>query len=57
MKEFEPYSEEEVKQRDKNELREEISISFEEFLPRGTPFSSFTIFEAGYRVGMIIGDK
>ena len=54
---FEPYSEEEVKQRDKNELREEISKAFEEFSVSGTPYSSFTIFEAGYRAGMKRSDK
>ena len=33
-------------------LREEISKAFEEFRVSGTPYSSFTIFEAGYRAGM-----
>ena len=38
-------------------LREEISKAFEEFCVSGTPYSSFTIFEAGYRAGMKRGDK
>ncbi len=38
-------------------LREEISNAFEEFRVSGTPYSSFTIFEAGYRAGMKRGDK
>ena len=38
-------------------LREEISNAFEEFCVSGTPYSSFTIFEAGYRAGMKRGDK
>ena len=38
-------------------LREEISNAFEEFRVSGTPYSSFTIFEAGYHAGMKRGDK
>jgi len=38
-------------------LREEISKAFEEFRVSGTPYSSFTIFEAGYHAGMKRGDK
>jgi hypothetical protein len=38
-------------------LSEEMSNAFEEFLVSGTPYSSFTIFEAGYRAGMKRGDK
>ena len=38
-------------------LREEISKAFEEFSVSGTPYSSFTIFEAGYHAGMKRGDK
>ena len=38
-------------------LREEISSAFEEFRVSGTPYSSFTIFEAGYHAGMKRGDK
>ena len=38
-------------------LREEISKAFEEYRVSGTPYSSFTIFEAGYRAGMKRGDK
>ena len=36
---------------------EEISKAFEEFRVSGTPYSSFTIFEAGYHAGMKRGDK
>lgn len=43
--------------KDKGNLREEISNAFEEFCVSGTPYSSFTIFEAGYRAGMKRGDK
>lgn len=43
--------------KDKENLREEISKAFEEFCVSGTPYSSFTIFEAGYRAGMKRGDK
>ena len=42
--------------KDKGNLREEISNAFEEFCVSGTPYSSFTIFEAGYRAGMKRGD-
>ena len=38
-------------------LMEEISKAFEEFRVSGTPYSSFTIFEAGYHAGMKRGDK
>lgn len=38
-------------------LREEISKACEEFMVSGTPYSSFTIFAAGYRAGMKRGDK
>ena len=38
-------------------LREEISKAFEGFRVSGTPYSSFTIFEAGYHAGMKRGDK
>jgi len=38
-------------------LREEISNAFEEFCVSGAPYSSFTIFEAGYHAGMKRGDK
>ena len=41
----------------KENIREEISKAFEEFRASGTPYSSFTIFEAGYRAGMKRGDK
>ena len=43
--------------KDKENLREEISNAFEEFCVSGTPYSSFNIFEAGYRAGMKRGDK
>ena len=43
--------------KDKGNLREEISNAFEEFRVSGTPYSSFTIFEAGYHAGMKRGDK
>ncbi len=43
--------------KDKGNLREEISKAFEEFRVSGTPYSSFTIFEAGYHAGMKRGDK
>ena len=38
-------------------LREEISNAFEEYRVSGTPYSSFTIFEAGYHAGMKRGEK
>jgi len=38
--------------KDKENMREEISKAFEEFRVSGTPYSSYTIFEAGYRAGM-----
>ena len=41
----------------KEKMREEISNAFEEFCVSGTPYSSYTIFEAGYRAGMKRGDK
>ena len=43
--------------KDKGNLMEEISKAFEEFRVSGTPYSSFTIFEAGYHAGMKRGDK
>ena len=48
------YLEESVKEKT---LMEEISKAFEGFRVSGTPYSSFTIFEAGYRAGMKRGDK
>ena len=41
----------EAQEKDKGNPREEISKAFEEFRVSGTPYSSFTIFEAGYRAG------
>jgi len=43
--------------KDKGNLREEISKAFEEYRVSGTPYSSYTIFEAGYHAGMKRGDK
>ena len=43
--------------KDKGNLMEEISKAFEEFRVSGTPYSSFTIFEAGYHAGMKRGEK
>ncbi len=57
---FEPYIdaiEELSKKTEKERHEEEISNAFEEFCVSGTPYSSFTIFEAGYRAGMKRGDK
>ena len=48
------YLEESVKEKT---LREEISNAFEEYCVSGTPYSSYTMFEAGYRAGMKRGDK
>ncbi len=49
--------EEFAKKTEKERLDEEIQKSFEEFRVSGTPYSSFTIFEAGYHAGMKRGDK
>ncbi len=45
------------KKTEKERQEEEIQKAFEEFRVSGTPYSSFTIFEAGYRAGMKRGDK
>ena len=42
---------------EKERQEEEIQKAFEEFRVSGTPYSSFTIFEAGYHAGMKRGDR
>ena len=45
------------KKTEKERQEEEIQKAFEEFRVSGTPYSSFTIFEAGYHAGMKRGNK